>query len=173
MAGIAPTTPTPPFLASVLWKTLFTSAMTSLWCGMRAMATSVAVNAEAVKLATIPTRTQPIRSHSATAVTITDTTARGLRINLSLFGVPQTGVPARISICQGISTFFCENAAGANIRSVSRIQRAGVGRPGPNFRSVYPICKFFATSSDFLYALDFPIKPGAPQGRSGTHHMPI
>ena len=82
---------------------------------------------------------------------------RPLRGSL-FFGVPQTSVPARFSICQVISTFFCENAAEANIRSVSRIQRAGVGRPGPNFRSVYPICKFFATSSDFSYALDFPVK---------------
>ena len=81
------------------------------------------------------------------------------------FGVPQTGVPARISICQVISTFFYENAADSLKRSDSRIQRAGVGRagvgrPGPNFRPVYPICKFFATSSDFSYALNFPVKLG-------------
>ena len=37
-------------------------------------------------------------------------------------------------------------------------QRAGEGRPGPIFRSVYPICKFFATSSDPPYAPDFPVK---------------
>ena len=46
-------------------------------------------------------------------------------------------------------------------------QRAGVGRPGPNFRSVYPIWKIFATSSDFSYALNFPVKPGPPEGRPG------
>ena len=65
---------------------------------------------------------------------------------------------AGISICQEVSAFFCENAAEANIRSVSRIQRAGDGSPGPIFRPVYPICKFFATSSDFSYALNFPVK---------------
>ena len=67
---------------------------------------------------------------------------------------------AGISICQGISAFFCENAASSNIRSDSRIQRAGAGGLGPNFRSVYPICKFFATSSDLSYALNFPVKLG-------------
>ena len=65
---------------------------------------------------------------------------------------------AGISICQGISAFFCENAASSNIRSDSRIQRAGEGRPGPIFRSVYPIWKIFATSSDFPYALKNPVK---------------
>lgn len=65
---------------------------------------------------------------------------------------------AGISICQVVSTFFCENAAGPNIRSYSRIQRAGAGGLGPNFRSVYPICKFFATSSDFSYASISPEK---------------
>ena len=122
------------------------------------MTTSAMESAEVVTLVATPTKTPPTRSHFAIAVTITDTTARGLRINLSLFGVPQTGVPARISICQVISTFFCENAAEANIRSDSRIQRAGVGRPGPNFRSVYPIWKIFATSSDLSYAFNFPVK---------------
>ena len=39
-------------------------------------------------------------------------------------------------------------------------QRAGVGRPGPIFRSVYPIWKIFATSSDLSYALNFPVKLG-------------
>lgn len=167
MAGIALTTLTPPFLASVLWKTLCTSVMTSRWCGTRVMTTSVTESAEVVKPATTPTKTQPTKSHSATAVIITTITVRGLRINLSLFGVPQTGVPARISICQGISTFFCENAAGANIRSVSRIQRAGAGGLGPIFRPVYPICKFFTTSSDLSYALNFPVKLGPPEGRPG------
>ena len=86
----------------------------------------------------------------------TPTTAKKSPPSEGIFGVPQTGVPARISICQGISTFFCENAAGANIRSDSRIQRAGVGRPGPNFRSVYPIWKISATSSDLHMALKIP-----------------
>lgn len=36
------------------------------------------------------------------------------------------------------------------------VQRAGVGRPGPNFRSVYPICNFSATSSDFSHMPNFP-----------------
>lgn len=79
MAGIVPTTPTPPFLASVLWKTLCTSVMTSRWCGTRVMTTSATENAEAVTPATTPTKTQPTRSHFATAVTITDITARGPR----------------------------------------------------------------------------------------------
>lgn len=65
---------------------------------------------------------------------------------------------ARISICQVISTFFCENAADPNIRSYSRMQRAGAGGLGPNFRSVYPICKIFATSSDLSYAFISPEK---------------
>ena len=65
---------------------------------------------------------------------------------------------AGISICQKVSTFFCENAADSLKRSDSRIQRAGEGRPGPNFRSVYPIWNFFATSSDFSYAFNFPVK---------------
>jgi hypothetical protein len=60
----------------------------------------------------------------------------------------------------------------SNVR-IPKTQRAGEGRPGPIFRSVYPICKFFATSSDLSYALKNPVKPGASQGRSGTHHMPI
>ena len=120
------------------------------------MTTSATENAEVVTLATTLTRTQPTRLRFATVVIITDTTAQGLRINLSLFGVPQTGVPARISICQVISTFFCKNAADPLKRSDSQNQRAGEGRPGPIFRPVYPICKFFATSSDFSYALNFP-----------------
>ena len=53
------------------------------------------------------------------------------------------------------------------------IQRPGEGRPGPNFRSVYPIWKIFATSSDLSYALNFPVKLGPPEGRSGIFHMPI
>lgn len=137
------------------------------------MTTSVTENAEVVKPATTPTRTQPTRSHSATAVTITDTIARGLRINLSLFDVPQTSVPARIWICQVISTFFCENAAGSLKRSDSQNCRAGNGSKGPNFRPVYPICKFFATSSDFSYAPDFPVKLGPPEGRPGIRIWPL
>lgn len=72
---------------------------------------------------------------------------------------------AGISICQEVSAFFFENAASSNIRSDSRIQRAGVGRPGPNFRPVYPICKFFATSSDLSYAFIFPVKWPPTGGR--------
>ena len=127
---------------------------------MRVMTTSVTESAEVVTPATTPTKTQPTRSRSATAVTITAITVRGLRINLSLFGVPQTGVPARISICQGISTFFCENAADPLKRSDSQNCRAADEGQGPIFRPVYPICKFFATSSDLSYALNFPVKLG-------------
>jgi hypothetical protein len=143
MAGIALTIPTPPFLASVLWKTLCTNVMTLRWCGTRVMTTSVTENAEVVKPATTPTRTQPTRSHSATAVIITDTIARGLRINLSLFGVPQTGVPARIWICQVISTFFCENAADLLKRSDSQNPTGRGRRTRPDFPTGIPHMQIF------------------------------
>lgn len=54
------------------------------------------------------------------------------------------------------------------------VQRAGNGSEGPNFRSDTPICKFFATSSDFSYALDFPVKldpAGADRGVASATHM--
>lgn len=74
---------------------------------------------------------------------------------------------ARFSICQVISAFFAENARTRSNVRISQNQRAGVGRPDPIFRSDTPICEFFATSSDLSYGLNFPVKPDAPQGRSG------
>ena len=97
------------------------------------MTTSATENVEVVTPATTPTRTQLTRSRSATAVTIMDITARGLRINLSPFGVPQTGVPARISICQVISTFFCENAADSLKRSDSQNSTGRERQRRPDF----------------------------------------
>ena len=72
------------------------------------------------------------------------------------FGVSQTGVPTRISICQVISIFFLwKFYTRSNVR-FSRIQRAALGRNSPTFRSDTPICEIFATSSDFHMASNFP-----------------
>ena len=43
---------------------------------------------------------------------------------------------------------------------IPETQRAAQGRGGPTFRSLTPICDFFATSSDFSYAPHFPVKLG-------------
>lgn len=63
---------------------------------------------------------------------------------------------ARFSICQVISELFSQNARTRSNVRISQNHRAGVGRPGPIFRPVTPICKFFATSSDLYMALNSP-----------------
>ena len=50
------------------------------------------------------------------------------------------------------------------------VQRAGNDSGGPNFRSDTPIWKISPTSSDFSYALDFPVK-WDPARQIGKSHM--
>ena len=140
--GIALTTATAPFLANALWKTLCTNAMTSLWCGMREMITFAEASAEDVRLAPTPTNSQPMMSPAVTVATITNTIHQP-RSNPWLFSVPQTGVPARIWICQVISAFFCENAADPNNRSYSRNSTGRGGTSRPEFPTGIPHMQIF------------------------------
>ena len=120
MVGIALTTQTPLFLANAHLKTLSTSATTSPQCGTKGTTTIATERAEVVTLAHTLTNSQRTTSLAVTVAIMGDTTPQGkTRINPRLFSVPQTGVPARIWICQVISTFFSQNAADPNNRSHS------------------------------------------------------
>ena len=121
------------------------SATTSLSSGTPMMITSVTMSAEAVLLATMPTKIRPTRWLAVTAVKI----------------IPSIPLRPR---CKSLGFFyfpFKKHLTSAPGCGIIIVGRAGPGRrPGTEFPIGTPICDFFGGKCGPSICVQFPVKPG-------------
>ena len=125
------------------------NATTSPQCGTLMTITSAMMNAEAVPLATMPTKTRPTKWLAVTAVKI----------------IPSIPLHPR---CKSLGFFyFCfkKHLTSAPGYGIIIVGRAGPGRrPGTEFPIGPPICNFFGGKCSPSICHQFPGNPTSPIG---------
>ena len=133
--------------------------------------TAAMVLAPVAPLATTPTKTQPTRSLSVTAVKITDTTPQGLRINLGLFWRAADWRPStNLDLSSDFNIFL--RKCGRLAQTFGFPKLIGPARDDPARISdrYTPYANFLRLLATSHMHLIFP-KTRPPEGRSVLHHM--